>query len=119
MSPRTRRRLRAAGRGKSRRASSPTAIEHGAKKSEACSTCAKASRAKALLAIQCGAFHLQTAGRRYFNTTPLGRAVTATAIAKAMKEDDVHVFSDGFDAQGQRHPAVLSLRQSLVDPELA
>ena len=48
-----------------------------------------------LIAIQCGAFHLSTGGKKYFNTTPLGRAVTTTAIVRAMREDGVHVFGDG------------------------
>src|SRR5262245_50147387 len=48
-----------------------------------------------VVAIQCGAFHLSTAGRKYFNTTPLGRAVTGTSLVRAMKEDGVHVFGDG------------------------
>jgi argininosuccinate synthase len=53
-----------------------------------------------IVAIQCGAFHLATAGRKYFNTTPLGRAVTTTAIVRAMYEDDVHVFGDGSTHKG-------------------
>jgi len=53
-----------------------------------------------ILAIQCGAFHLSTGGRKYFNTTPLGRAVTTTAIIRAMREDDVHVFGDGSTHKG-------------------
>ena len=53
-----------------------------------------------LIAIQCGAFHLSSGGKKYFNTTPLGRAVTATAIIGAMREDDVHVFGDGSTHKG-------------------
>jgi len=45
-------------------------------------------------------FHLVTAGRKYFNTTPLGRAVTATAIARAMREDGVDIFGDGSTHKG-------------------
>ena len=52
------------------------------------------------LAIQCGAFHLSVGGKKYFNTTPLGRAVTATAIVKAMREDKVNVFGDGSTHKG-------------------
>jgi argininosuccinate synthase len=53
-----------------------------------------------LTAIQCGAFHLSSGGKKYFNTTPLGRAVTTTAIIRAMREDDVHVFGDGSTHKG-------------------
>jgi argininosuccinate synthase len=53
-----------------------------------------------LIAIQCGAFHLRSGGRTYFNTTPLGRAATTTAIVKAMRDDDVHVFGDGSTHKG-------------------
>src|SRR5436190_14466350 len=47
-----------------------------------------------LAALQCGAFHVSTAGVLYFNTTPLGRAVTGTMLVIAMKKDDVHVWGD-------------------------
>lgn len=53
-----------------------------------------------LVAIQSGAFHLSSGGKKYFNTTPLGRAVTATAIIRAMREDGVHVFGDGSTHKG-------------------
>ncbi|HKQ68857.1 MAG TPA: argininosuccinate synthase [Polyangiaceae bacterium] len=53
-----------------------------------------------LTALQCGAFHITTGGKKYFNTTPLGRAVTATLIIRAMREDDVHVFGDGSTHRG-------------------
>ena len=53
-----------------------------------------------LIAIQCGAFHLGVGGTKYFNTTPLGRAVTTTAIVRAMREDGVHVFGDGSTHKG-------------------
>ena len=53
-----------------------------------------------IIAIQCGAFHLGVGGKKYFNTTPLGRAVTTTAIVRAMREDDVHVFGDGSTHKG-------------------
>jgi len=42
-----------------------------------------------LTAIHCGAFHLSVGGKKYFNTTPLGRAVTTTAIVRSMVDDDV------------------------------
>src|SRR6185295_4662734 len=53
-----------------------------------------------LVAIACGGFHLASAGKKYFNTTPLGRAVTTTAIVRAMVADDVHVFGDGSTHKG-------------------
>ncbi|MCE9596441.1 MAG: argininosuccinate synthase [Spirochaetia bacterium] len=53
-----------------------------------------------ILAIQCGAFHIHTGGKKYFNTTPLGRAVTGTHLVRAMKEDNVHVFGDGSTHRG-------------------
>jgi argininosuccinate synthase len=53
-----------------------------------------------VVAVQCGAFHLTSGGKRYFNTTPLGRAVTATSIVRAMREDGVHVFGDGSTHKG-------------------
>jgi len=62
--------------------------------------CREAMVREGLHAIQCGAFHLSTAGRKYFNTTPLGRAVTGTALVRAMKSDDVHVFGDGSTHKG-------------------
>src|SRR5574338_227474 len=56
--------------------------------------------AEGIAAIQCGAFHISTAGNTYFNTTPLGRAVTGTMLVVAMKEDDVHVWGDGSTFKG-------------------
>ena len=53
-----------------------------------------------LIAIQCGAFHISTAGVPYFNTTPLGRAVTGTMLVAAMKDDDVHIWGDGSTYKG-------------------
>ncbi|MFI4940697.1 MAG: argininosuccinate synthase domain-containing protein, partial [Burkholderiales bacterium] len=51
--------------------------------------------AEGIAALQSGAFHISTAGVTYFNTTPLGRAVTTTAIVRAMRDDGVGIFSDG------------------------
>ena len=51
-------------------------------------------------ALQCGAFHIQTAGRRYFNTTPLGRAVTGTLLVRAMAEHGVEIWGDGSTYKG-------------------
>src|SRR5574337_1634688 len=53
-----------------------------------------------LAALQAGAFHISTAGSTYFNTTPLGRAVTGTMLVVAMREDDVHVWGDGSTYKG-------------------
>src|SRR3989442_4286607 len=56
--------------------------------------------AEGLAALQCGAFHISTAGVPYFNTTPLGRAVTGTMLVAAMKKDDVHIWGDGSTFKG-------------------
>ena len=53
-----------------------------------------------LVALQCGAFHIATAGKTYFNTTPLGRAVTGTLLVRAMHEDDVDIWGDGSTYKG-------------------
>ncbi|MEY2886205.1 MAG: argininosuccinate synthase [Actinomycetota bacterium] len=53
-----------------------------------------------LVALQCGAFHITTAGKTYFNTTPLGRAVTGTMLVRAMKEDGVDIWGDGSTYKG-------------------
>jgi argininosuccinate synthase len=53
-----------------------------------------------LMALQCGAFHITTAGKTYFNTTPLGRAVTGTLLVRAMHEDGVDVWGDGSTYKG-------------------
>jgi argininosuccinate synthase len=50
--------------------------------------------------LQCGAFHISTAGVPYFNTTPIGRAVTGTMLVGAMKEDDVNIWGDGSTFKG-------------------
>lgn len=54
--------------------------------------CRKQLVAEGIAAIQCAAFHVSTAGATYFNTTPLGRAVTGTALVIAMKEDNVNIW---------------------------
>jgi argininosuccinate synthase len=56
--------------------------------------------AEGLAALQCGAFHISTAGATYFNTTPLGRAVTGTMLVSAMKEDGVDIWGDGSTYKG-------------------
>ncbi|MBK6614649.1 argininosuccinate synthase [Ottowia sp.] len=53
-----------------------------------------------IAALQCGAFHIHTGGITYFNTTPLGRAVTGTMLVNAMKEDDVNIWGDGSTFKG-------------------
>ena len=56
--------------------------------------------AEGLAALQCGAFHVSTAGQTYFNTTPLGRAVTGTMLVAAMREDGVDIWGDGSTFKG-------------------
>ncbi len=53
-----------------------------------------------IAAIQSGAFHISTAGATYFNTTPLGRAVTGTMLVRAMREDGVDIWGDGSTHKG-------------------
>lgn len=77
----------------------PVALAHGAKAARLVD-CRDALAREGFVAIQCGAFHLSTAGRKYYNTTPLGRAVTTTAIIRAMREDGVNVFGDGSTYKG-------------------
>jgi argininosuccinate synthase len=62
--------------------------------------CRDALAREGLAALQCGAFHIQTAGRRYFNTTPLGRAVTGTLLVRAMAEHGVDIWGDGSTYKG-------------------
>lgn len=53
-----------------------------------------------LSALTCGAFHVRSAGRAYFNTTPIGRAVTGTLLVRAMEADGVHIWGDGSTYKG-------------------
>ena len=53
-----------------------------------------------LAALACGAFHVRTGGKTYFNTTPLGRAVTGTLLVRAMQADDVNIWGDGSTFKG-------------------
>src|SRR6478752_909156 len=62
--------------------------------------CKEALVEEGLVALQCGAFHIRTAGRTYFNTTPLGRAVTGTLLVRAMREDGVDIWGDGSTYKG-------------------
>ena len=62
--------------------------------------CKEALVEEGLAALTCGAFHIRSAGRTYFNTTPLGRAVTGTLLVRAMLEDDVQIWGDGSTFKG-------------------
>jgi argininosuccinate synthase len=62
--------------------------------------CREALVHEGLIALQCGAFHITTAGRTYFNSTPLGRAVTGTMLVKAMQQDGVNIWGDGSTYKG-------------------
>jgi argininosuccinate synthase len=62
--------------------------------------CKDALVEEGLAAIACGAFHIRSGGRTYFNTTPLGRAVTGTLLVRAMLEDGVNIWGDGSTYKG-------------------
>ncbi|MDR0782577.1 MAG: argininosuccinate synthase [Propionibacteriaceae bacterium] len=62
--------------------------------------CTEALVAEGMIALQCGAFHIRAAGRYYYNTTPLGRAVTGTMLVRAMAADDCHIWGDGSTYKG-------------------
>ena len=62
--------------------------------------CRAALVEEGLAALTCGAFHIRSGGRAYFNTTPLGRAVTGTLLVRAMLEDDVQIWGDGSTFKG-------------------
>src|SRR3954452_20733147 len=62
--------------------------------------CRTALVEEGLAALACGAFHIRSGGRVYFNTTPLGRAVTGTMLVRAMHSDDVHIWGDGSTFKG-------------------
>ena len=62
--------------------------------------CKSALVEEGFAAIASGAFHIRTAGKTYFNTTPLGRAVTGTLLVRAMREDDVSIWGDGSTYKG-------------------
>jgi argininosuccinate synthase len=76
-----------------------TALEYGATKARLID-CRGALVREGIAALQAGAFHITTAGVPYFNTTPIGRAVTGTMLVAAMKEDDVHIWGDGSTFKG-------------------
>jgi argininosuccinate synthase len=62
--------------------------------------CRAALVEEGLAALTCGAFHIRSGGRPYFNTTPLGRAVTGTLLVRAMLEDSVQIWGDGSTYKG-------------------
>src|ERR687889_993714 len=75
------------------------ALQYGAEKARLID-CRAQLVAEGLAALQCGAFHISTAGVPYFNTTPIGRAVTGTMLVVAMKQDDVNIWGDGSTFKG-------------------
>ena len=62
--------------------------------------CKEALVNEGLAAIACGAFHIRSGGKQYFNTTPLGRAVTGTFLVRAMLKDNVYIWGDGSTYKG-------------------
>jgi argininosuccinate synthase len=94
----------------------PIALQHGAVKARLID-CRESMVREGITAIQCGAFHISSGGKKYFNTTPLGRAVTTTAIVGAMRQDGVHVFGDGSTHKGNDIQRFYRYG-ILVDPEL-
>ena len=62
--------------------------------------CTTALVEEGLAAIACGAFHIRSGGKQYFNTTPIGRAVTGTLLVRAMMEDNVSIWGDGSTYKG-------------------
>ena len=75
------------------------AVQYGAEQARLID-CREALASEGLAVLQCGAFHISTAGVPYFNTTPIGRAVTGTMLVLAMKEDDVNIWGDGSTFKG-------------------
>ena len=75
------------------------ALECGAEKAHLID-CREQLVHEGLAALQCGAFHITTAGVPYFNTTPIGRAVTGTMLVQAMKRDGVNIWGDGSTYKG-------------------
>jgi argininosuccinate synthase len=75
------------------------ALQYGAEQARLVD-CRQQLVAEGIAALQSGAFHISTAGVTYFNTTPIGRAVTGTMLVAAMKEDDVNIWGDGSTYKG-------------------
>ena len=76
-----------------------SALEYGAEQARLID-CRGPLVREGIAALQAGAYHITTAGVPYFNTTPIGRAVTGTMLVAAMKEDDVHIWGDGSTYKG-------------------
>ena len=75
------------------------ALQYGAEIARAVD-CRRELVEEGFAAISCGAFHVRSGGRTYFNTTPLGRAVTGTMLVRAMRSDQVHIWGDGSTFKG-------------------
>ncbi len=75
------------------------ALQYGAESSRLID-CKPLMVEEGLVALACGAFHIRSGGRTYFNTTPIGRAVTGTLLVRAMKEDGVDIWGDGSTYKG-------------------
>jgi argininosuccinate synthase len=75
------------------------ALQYGAEKGRLID-CRQSLAEEGLAAIACGAFHIRTGGKAYFNTTPLGRVVTGTLLVRAMHEDGVEIWGDGSTYKG-------------------
>jgi argininosuccinate synthase len=75
------------------------AMQYGAERARLIE-CRPRLAAEGLAALQCGAFHISTAGTTYFNTTPIGRAVAGTMLVTAMRSDDVNIWGDGSTFKG-------------------
>jgi argininosuccinate synthase len=75
------------------------AVEYGAEAGRLID-CRAALVEEGFAALACGAFHIRSGGKTYFNTTPLGRAVTGTMLVRAMKEDGVEIWGDGSTYKG-------------------
>src|ERR671926_444022 len=75
------------------------ALQYGAERARLID-CRPQLVSEGIAALQCGAFHISTAGVPYFNTTPIGRAVTGTMLVVAMQEDGVNIWGDGSTFKG-------------------
>ncbi len=86
--------------------------------------CREELAAQGLLALQCGAFHIETAGSKYFNTTPLGRAVAGILLAQAMDDDGIDIWCDGSTYKGNdierfyRYALLVNARMRVYKPWL-
>jgi argininosuccinate synthase len=86
--------------------------------------CREELAAQGLLALQCGAFHIETGGSKYFNTTPLGRAVAGIRLAQAMDDDGIGIWCDGSTYKGNdierfyRYALLVNARMRVYKPWL-